>query len=101
MCEGGELHHGKLKIEAIDKDNFVYDYSLFENKAWPETLERIIYKTKLSSSGNGGSVRKVTIDHVTKGDAKLTEEELKVGRERGQALFKAVEAYLLANPTYN
>ena len=85
----------------MDKDNFVYNYSLIENETFPDTLEKISIQTKLSPSGNGGSVTKVTIDYVTKGDAKPTEEELKVGKEKGQGLFKAIEAYLVANPSYN
>ena len=81
-------------------DNFVYNYSLIENETFPDTLEKISIQTKLTPCGSGSLVN-VTIDYVTKGDAKPTEEELKVGKEKGQGLFKAIEAYLVANPSYN
>lgn len=97
---GGKVHHGKHKIDAVDKDNFVYDYSLIENETFPDTLEKISIQTKLSPAPNGGSVVKVTINYVTKSEAKPTEEEIKIGKEKGEGLFKAVESYVASNPNY-
>ncbi|KAF7813539.1 class-10 pathogenesis-related protein 1-like [Senna tora] len=99
--EGGELHYVKHKVEAVDNDNFVYNYSLVESDTFPDTLEKISVDTKLEAAANGGSVVKVTVTSVTKGDAKPTEEELKMGKQKGEGLFKAIEGYLLANPSYN
>ncbi|XP_028772122.1 class-10 pathogenesis-related protein 1-like [Neltuma alba] len=99
--EDGQLHYAKHKVEAVDKDNLVYNYTLVESDTFPETLEKIAVETKLAVAPNGGSVVKVTVNYVTKGDAKPSEEELKIGKQKGDGLFKAVEAYVLANPSYN
>ncbi|KAF7813540.1 class-10 pathogenesis-related protein 1-like [Senna tora] len=99
--EAGELHYVKHKVEAVDNDNFVYKYSLIEGDKFPDTLEKVSVDTKLEAAANGGSVIKVTVTFVTKGDAKPTEEEMKMGKQKGEGLFKAIEGYLLANPDYN
>ncbi|KAF7813544.1 class-10 pathogenesis-related protein 1-like [Senna tora] len=97
----GELHYVKHKVEAVDNENFVYNYSLIEGDKFPDTLEKVSVDTKLEATANGGSVIKVTVTFVTKGDVKPTEEEMKMGKQKGEGLFKAVEGYLLANPDYN
>ncbi|XP_028756692.1 class-10 pathogenesis-related protein 1-like [Neltuma alba] len=89
--EDGHLHYAKHKVDAVDKDNFVYNYTLVESDTFPETLEKIAVETKLAAAPNGGSVVKVTVNYVTKGDAKPSEEELKIGKQKGDGLFKAVE----------
>ncbi|KAF7813545.1 class-10 pathogenesis-related protein 1-like [Senna tora] len=97
----GELHYLMHKVEAIDKDNFVYEYSVVESDTFPATLEKISVQTKMVAAPSGGTVVKVTINYVTKGDAKPSEEQHKIGKARGEGLFKAIEGYLLANPDYN
>ncbi|KAI9084241.1 hypothetical protein K1719_033748 [Acacia pycnantha] len=99
--EGGQLHYAKHKVEAVDKDSFVYNYAIVESDTFPETLEKIAVETKLEAAPDGGSVVKVTVNYVTKGNATPSEEELKIGKQKGEGLFKAVEAYVLANPSYN
>lgn len=44
----------------------------------------------------GGTIAKVTVKYFTKGEA-----ELKAGKAEADSLFKAIEAYVLANPHYN
>ncbi|KAE9455177.1 hypothetical protein C3L33_12942, partial [Rhododendron williamsianum] len=50
------------------------------------------------SHPDGGSICKNRSIYHTKGDAQVTEEEIKAGKEKALGMFKAVEAYLLANP---
>ena len=51
---------------------------------------------------DGGSILKNTSTYYTKGDHVITDEQIKVGKEKSIALFKVVEAYLVANPdAYN
>jgi hypothetical protein len=50
---------------------------------------------------NGGSIGKMTVKYQTKGDAKPIEKEVEEGKAKGDALFKAIEGYVLANPNYN
>ncbi|XP_027771452.1 major allergen Pru ar 1-like [Solanum pennellii] len=63
-----------------------------------DNLEKITYDVKFEQSADGGSISKVTSSYYTVGDFKLKEEEIKAGKEKVLAMFKAVEAYLLQNP---
>ncbi|KAL3753035.1 hypothetical protein ACJRO7_000432 [Eucalyptus globulus] len=86
------------KVETLDKDNFTYSYSIIEGDALGTTLEKISYEMKISASPEGGSVCKSTSKYFTIGEADITEEKIKAGKEKASAMFKAIEAYLLANP---
>ncbi|KAL8121537.1 hypothetical protein AgCh_018319 [Apium graveolens] len=48
-------------------------------------------------TADGGSTTKTTSIFHTKGDAVVPEENIKYAVERNTLLFKAVEAYLIAN----
>ncbi|WRX20381.1 hypothetical protein QQP08_012868 [Theobroma cacao] len=66
------------------------------------TLEKISYETKFVAGPDGGSVCKSTSKYYTIGDIEIKEEQIKAGKERALGMYKAVEAYLLANPdAYN
>jgi hypothetical protein len=43
----------------------------------------------------------MSVKYQTKGDAKPIEKEVEEGKAKGDALFKAIEGYVLANPNYN
>ncbi|MBA0710643.1 hypothetical protein Golax_009919, partial [Gossypium laxum] len=79
--EGSQFKYMKQKVEAVDKENFLYVYSVIE-EAFPD----------------GGSVCKTTSKYHTIGDFELKEEGIKAGKEKASGIFKAIEAYLLANP---
>ncbi|CAJ1940939.1 unnamed protein product [Sphenostylis stenocarpa] len=98
FVEDGESKFVLHKIEAIDEANLGYSYSIVGGVALPDTAEKITIETKLSDGPNGGSVVKLSVKYHSKGDAPPNEEELKTGKAKSDALFKAVEAYLLANP---
>lgn len=89
------------KIEAVDEANWGYNYSIVGGVGLPDTVEKISFESKLVAGPNGGSIGKVTIKYHTKGDAEPSEEEIKNGKAKGDALFKAIEGYVLANPDYN
>ena len=98
---GGPYKNLTHKVEAIDKENFVYSYSVIEGDALSHKFEKISYETKLESSG-GGSVIKSVSKYYTKGDFEVKEEQVKDAKEKASGLLKAVEAYLLPNPdVYN
>ena len=88
----------KEKVEALDKDNFVYSNSVIEGDALMNKLEKITYETKLEPSPAGGSICKTTSKYYTNGDFEITEEGIKAGKEKALGIFKAVETYLLTNP---
>ncbi|XP_054790820.1 class 10 plant pathogenesis-related protein 2A-like [Prosopis cineraria] len=101
IVEGGKTHHVLHKVEEVDEASYVYNYSIVEAGDLPETVEKISVNTKLVEGPNGGTVVKICVKYITKGDAAPSDEELKTGKGKGDALFKAIEAYLLAHPEYN
>ncbi|KAJ1427524.1 START-like domain superfamily [Sesbania bispinosa] len=101
FLEGEESKYVLHKIEAIDEANFGYNYSIVGGVGLPETMEKVSFEAQLVAGPNGGSIGKLTVKYQTKGNAEPSEEELKEGKARGDALFKAIEGYVLANPDYN
>ncbi|KDP44348.1 hypothetical protein JCGZ_19215 [Jatropha curcas] len=98
FVEGSEVKYVKNRIDAIDKDNFIYNYTTFEGALWNDTIEKVSYEIKLVSAPNGGSIVKSIGKYYAKGDAKIDEEVIKAGEQQILAMFKVIETYLLANP---
>ncbi|KDP26936.1 hypothetical protein JCGZ_21029 [Jatropha curcas] len=98
FVEGSEVKYVKNTIDAIDKDNFIYNYTTFEGALWSDTIEKVSYEIKLVSAPNGGSIAKSIGKYYAKGDAKIDEEVIKAGEQQILAMFKVIETYLLANP---
>nr|6ALK_A Chain A, Fag s 1 pollen allergen [Fagus sylvatica] len=96
--EGSQFNYVKHRIDEIDNANFTYACTLIEGDAISETLEKIAYEIKLVASPDGGSILKSTSKYHTKGDHEIKEDQIKAGKEEASGIFKAVEAYLLANP---
>ncbi|KAJ7980321.1 Major allergen d 1 [Quillaja saponaria] len=92
----------KHKIDSVDKENLIDNYSLIGGDGLSEKLEKISFNIKFLASGEGTLVKRTSTFH-TKGDSDIDiEEEIKGDKEKVTGLFKAVEAYLLANPNeYN
>ncbi|CAH2057540.1 unnamed protein product [Thlaspi arvense] len=80
-----------IEGDGIDKENFTYCYSIIEGDALGETVESISYETKILPSPEGGSICKNTSKHHTKGDAHLTEEEIKCGKEKSLKVMEGPE----------
>ncbi|KAJ7955173.1 Major allergen d 1 [Quillaja saponaria] len=100
--DDGKVGSYKENVEAIDKENLIYSYSFTEGDLLPEKLEKVSYETKFLAGPDGGSIVKNISKYITKGDAEITQEEANAGNEKGVALLKVVEAYLVANPdAYN
>ena len=92
----------KHKIDAIDKENFTYNYSVIEGGPLSDKIEKISYETKLVASPDRGSIFKSTSKYYAKDDFEIKEEQIEAGKEKAAGLFKSVEGYLLANPdAYN
>ncbi|KAF2313861.1 hypothetical protein GH714_018375 [Hevea brasiliensis] len=92
----------KTKVEAVDKDNFKNSYSIIEAEPKLDVIEKISYEIEIVASPDGGSIIKSTSKYFPKGNSQINEEQVKTGAEKALGLFKAVEAYLLANPdAYN
>ncbi|KAG5555180.1 hypothetical protein RHGRI_012649 [Rhododendron griersonianum] len=95
----GSIHKCvKNRVDVIDKENFTYSYSVIEGDALADVFESISYHIKIVPAPDGGSICKNRSIYNTKGDAQVTEEQIKSGKEKASSIFKALEAYLLANP---
>ncbi|ONI00552.1 hypothetical protein PRUPE_6G094400 [Prunus persica] len=100
--EGSHYSYVKHRIDGLDKDNFVYSYSLVEGDALSDKVEKISYEIKLVASADGGSIIKSSSNYHTTGDVEIKEEDVKAGKEKATGLFKLIENYLVANPdAYN
>ncbi|KAE9455186.1 hypothetical protein C3L33_12939, partial [Rhododendron williamsianum] len=87
----------KHKVDAVNKENFTYSYSLIEGDVL-DSFESISYHIKIVPSPDGGSICKNRSIYCPKGDNKVSVEEIKSGKDMASSIFKAFEAYLLANP---
>ncbi|KAL3508137.1 hypothetical protein ACH5RR_033519 [Cinchona calisaya] len=96
--EGSQYNSVKHQVDEIDKENFIYKYTIFEGDVLGDVIEKISYEIKILPSDDGGSIAKNTSTYYTKGDAKINEENIKSGKEKASGIFKAVEAYLITNP---
>ncbi|KAI9195702.1 hypothetical protein LWI28_017313 [Acer negundo] len=98
--EGSQFKYVKHKVEAVDKENLSYSYSVIEGDALiSNALEKIVYEIKFSPSPSGvGSICKNTSKYYTIGEFEIQEEQIKAGKDKASAVYKAIEAYLLANP---
>ncbi|ONI28160.1 hypothetical protein PRUPE_1G127500 [Prunus persica] len=100
--EGSHYSYVKHRIDGLDKDNFVYSYTLVEGDALSDKVEKISYEIKLVASADGGSIIKSSSNYHTAGDVEIKEEDVKAGKEKATGLFKLIENYLVANPdAYN
>ncbi|KAL1542954.1 major allergen Pru ar 1-like [Salvia divinorum] len=96
--EGSHYKSAKHRVDAIDEDNLTHTYSIIEGDALAGALESITYHIKIVPTEDGGSICKNRSIYNTKGDAEISEEKIKEGKEKAMAMFKAIEAYVQANP---
>ncbi|KAM3326898.1 pathogeneis-related protein STH-2 [Capsicum chacoense] len=99
FVEGGPVKYMKHKIHAIDDKNLETKYSLIEGDVLGDKLESVNYNVKFEPAGNGGCLCRTKIEYHTKGDYVFKEEEHNEAEKQARELFKAVEDYLLANPS--
>ncbi|XAR48670.1 hypothetical protein NMG60_11031561 [Bertholletia excelsa] len=98
LAEGSQFKSVKHRVDLLDKEKMTYAYTMIEGDALMGILESISYEVKLEPSPTGGCIGKNISKYNTKPGIEIKEEDVKAGKEKAAALFKAVEAYLLANP---
>ena len=96
--EGSQYKSVKHRVDAIDKENLTHSYSIIEGDVLGGVIESVTYHVKIVPTEDGGSICKNRSIYNTKGDAEISEEKIKEGKGKAMAMFKAIEAYLLANP---
>ncbi|GFP83421.1 major allergen pru ar 1 [Phtheirospermum japonicum] len=96
--EGSPFKNVKQRVDAIDTENLSYTYSIIGGDALGCVLESITNHTKIVPTEDGGCVCKNTSTYRSKDGVELDQEKIKAGKDRALMMFKAIEAYLLANP---
>ncbi|GFP83417.1 major allergen pru ar 1 [Phtheirospermum japonicum] len=96
--EGSQFKSVKHRVDAIDTENLSHSYSILEGDALMGVIESIAYHIKIVPTEDGGCVCKNTSIYHTKEGVEIDEEKIKEGKEKAMVMFKAIEAYLQANP---
>lgn len=99
ICAGNEIKYLKHRTDALDKEKMIYSYTLIEGDELVDRIEAINYEIKFQETPDGGCIGTKVTKYYVKAGTKIVEEDTKPGKEKAMAVFKAVEAYLLANPT--
>ncbi|KAJ8749650.1 hypothetical protein K2173_026299 [Erythroxylum novogranatense] len=94
----GEFKYMKHRTDVLDINNHFCKYTLFEGDVLGDKLESVVHEVKYEASGNG-CVVKATSHYHPKPGVVLNPEEINAGEVKAMGLYKAVEEYLLANPT--
>ncbi|PPS05664.1 hypothetical protein GOBAR_AA14986 [Gossypium barbadense] len=95
---GLPFQYMKHMIGGHDENNLSYSYSLIEGGPLGDKLEKISYENQFVAAASGGSVCKSSIKFYTVGDYVITKDEIKALIQRSEVVYKAIEAFLLANP---
>ncbi|XP_023000179.1 major allergen Pru ar 1-like [Cucurbita maxima] len=95
---GDQVKTIKHRLDVIDEASRTYKYTVLEGELLSDTIDKISKEIKVVEGPSGGSILKSTSVYHTKGDHQIDEEKLKSGEQKGLALLKAAEAYLLAHP---
>lgn len=84
----------------LDTENFAYTYTMIEGDVLMNKFEKISNEVKFEATPDGGSICKYNSKYYTIGDAdQINQEEIKSYKEKLMGVVKAIEAYLLANPS--
>jgi hypothetical protein len=94
---GSPFKYVKERVEEVDHTNFKYSYTVIEGGAVGDKLEKICNELKIVAAPGGGSILKISNKYHTKGNHEMKAEDIKVGKEKAEALLRAVETYLLAH----
>ncbi|KAI4303180.1 hypothetical protein MLD38_038842 [Melastoma candidum] len=98
FAEGGKFKYLKHRVDALDKEKLTYSYTMIEGAELADKIESISYEIKMEATPEGGCKGTNVSKYTPKPGVVITEEEIKEGKEKAAFVFKAVEAYLLANP---
>nr|ADL32664.1 PRP-like protein [Daucus carota] len=97
LPEGGPVTTMTQRTDGLDKKNCTIDYSYIDGDILMGFIDKIENHLSVVPNADGGSTTKTTAIFHTKGDAVVPEENIKYAEAQNTMLFKAVEAYLIAN----
>ncbi|XP_057814140.1 major allergen Pru ar 1-like [Cryptomeria japonica] len=97
-----EFSYVKERVDVVDEEKLIYSYTDIEGGELGKNLASAQFTLKLSPKAGGGSV----VSHICNFDTLpgVPQEEAKLEAMKAQltALFKKMEAYVIANPSlYN
>ncbi|CAN1228642.1 hypothetical protein LINPERPRIM_LOCUS2997, partial [Linum perenne] len=104
LCAGSPFKFVKEVVDELDKEKFVYGYTVIGGDALMSGVEKISYRITMGESTEGGTVCKRSSKFFTSGEngGSIGEEEIRAAQDRiwemFVGIFKAFEAYLLQNP---
>lgn len=87
----------KTKVETLDESSFTYTYSIFEGVGITDKIEKMQFEIKFEPSSDGGTACTMNTKCFPKGDAALSEDNCKEGKDKILGMYKAVENYLVQN----
>lgn len=95
---GAHIKYVKHRIDAVDEEKLTYSYTLIEGDDLLDKIESVSYEIKFEATPDGGCKGTDVSKYHPKPGVQIDEEEAKAGKQKAMAVFKVVEAYLLANP---
>ncbi|KAJ4844982.1 hypothetical protein Tsubulata_011717 [Turnera subulata] len=88
----------KHRVDVEDKDSLKYKYTVTEGDALADGIEAVGHEVTFQDEPNGGCKGTHVSNFYPKAGVEIKEEQAKADNAKAIALFKAVEAYLIANP---
>ncbi|KAF7850355.1 hypothetical protein BT93_L5572 [Corymbia citriodora subsp. variegata] len=88
FVEGSHLSSMKNHVDELNKETLLYKHTMTN---LDEKFKSIAYEVKFKPTPDGGSKNKMTTTYYVKGDVKLEEEDIKIGKERALGMYKVVE----------
>lgn len=74
-------------------------YSLIEGDIIDGKLKHVEYEAEFTDDGHGGCICRMSSNYCSDQDIEFRDEDVEFGKERAMEVYKAIEAYLLANPS--
>ncbi|KAK1380318.1 Major allergen Pru ar like [Heracleum sosnowskyi] len=97
LPDGSPITTMTLRTDAINKEALTFDFTVIDGDILLGFIESIENHVVVVPTADGGSITKTTAIFHTKGDAVVPEENIKFANEQNTVLFRALEAYLIAN----
>ncbi|XP_052191103.1 pathogenesis-related protein STH-21-like [Diospyros lotus] len=98
FTEASPMRYARLRIDALDKENFTCKYTFTDADTLMEKLESITCEVKFEPYGYTGCICRMTSEYRTKENVEIKEEDIEMGKDRAIGMYEVVEAYLLAHP---
>lgn len=99
LFPGCLIRYAKHRIDELDVENCRCKYSLIEGDIIDGKLKHVEYEAEFTDDGHGGCICRMSSNYCSDQDIEFRDEDVEFGKERAMEVYKAIEAYLLANPS--